>query len=121
MGSPNRAVKSDRRTDQDQRTAFTVPDEMRDRCTAGLPDAGLIDVDQLLPRLRLQPVRGAVAGDAGICDDDVQPPELSHGIVEELFQAGEVTHVPACVSTTRRPKAWTMFAVSARSASPGMR
>jgi hypothetical protein len=66
---------------------------VRDRGLGGVPDAGQVDVDHVLPGAVIQLFQRAEAEDAGVGRDDVQLPELGHAVVQRRLQRAVVPHV----------------------------
>jgi hypothetical protein len=88
---------------------------MRDRGFGGVPDAGEVDVDHVLPHLLVELLERAEAEDAGVGRRDVQPAELGNAVVHRGLHCIEVAQF-GLVATMRRSSASTVLTVCSRSA-----
>ena len=64
----------------------------RERDRDGVPRPGQVRADDVAPHGGGVPTV-AEPHDAGVGEDDVDPPERGHALVEGLLQAGQVAHV----------------------------
>ena len=80
------------RAGQDDRPAAGRP-QVRDGRLGGVPHAGEVDVDHVLPGRVVEFFQRAEAEDPGVGRHDVQPPELGHAVVDGRLEGAVVTDV----------------------------
>ena len=80
------------RAGQDDRSASGLA-QVRDRRLGGVPDAGQVDVDHVLPVGIAELFKRAEAEDPGVGRHDVEPPEPGHAVVQRGLQRAVVPHV----------------------------
>ena len=86
-------LQSGRRADQNDRPAAAAVDDLLRAGHHGVPGSGHVDVHHVAKRFGRDLVPRLRSRDAGVGDDDVEPPEGGDGVVHGLTQAVEITNV----------------------------
>src|SRR5690625_144343 len=92
-----KSLNSCSRTRNDDRSAGTLVDHLGDDGFCCMPDASLVDVDNVLP-LGLWDVLGLFAKceDSRVCGDNVHMSQFRNTIVDRRLQCIKITHVSLC-------------------------